>query len=333
MEKSAAGIPGAVGAAPNSQDLETEKLIQRQLVLLIHAHRCQYKDKEIQTTGGPVQPCTFPGCWTMKNVLNHMTSCAAGKSCLVPHCSSYRQIIHHWKNCWRSNCPVCLPLKKFPDQTPGPGQGSPNVPNAGPNPPNAPLGPNFVNVNASLQSSTASNGPTNSTSHHSSQPTQYVITSTPGQPGQVNVSNNTAQNNPHQCGQCNQSFKYENNLKTHIEYVHHKNDIENCSNLQIHDDGGANEKIESTTPMSQFVCHMCWRPPTASYLLNCGHLPFCNDCSLLFINERKKCPICKTSVTSRHRAFVEVMKTIDTKKDDSNEVISLNDSQDVIDLV
>ena len=137
----------------------------------------------------------------------------------------------------------------------------------------------------------------------------------------------------HQCGQCSQSFKYENNLKTHIEYVHRKNDIENCSNLQIHNDGGANEEIESTTPLSPFVCHMCWRPPTASYLLNCGHLQFCNDCSLLFINERKKCPICKTSVTSRHRAFVEVMKTIDTKKDDSNEVISLNDSQDVIDLV
>ena len=92
-----------------------------------------------------------------------------------------------------------------------------------------------------------------------------------------------------------------------------------------------NEEIESTMPTSQFICHMCLRPPTASYLLNCGHLPFCNDCSLLFIKERKKCPICKTCVTSRHRAYVEVMKTKETKKDDSN-VISLNDSQDVINL-
>merc|ERR1719410_3050743 len=48
----------------------------------------------------------------MKNVLNHMTSCQAGKTCTVPHCSSSRQIIAHWKHCNRQDCPVCLPLKQ-----------------------------------------------------------------------------------------------------------------------------------------------------------------------------------------------------------------------------
>jgi len=48
----------------------------------------------------------------MKNVLNHMTTCQAGKNCTVTHCSSSRQIISHWKHCTRQDCPVCLPLKQ-----------------------------------------------------------------------------------------------------------------------------------------------------------------------------------------------------------------------------
>eukprot|EP00117_Sycon_ciliatum_P030812 scpid78501/ scgid4468/ CREB-binding protein len=85
---------------------EKTKLIQQQLVLLLHAHKCQRRE-----TVPNEPPCKIPHCRIMKFVLTHMQVCQAGRSCEVAHCSSSRQIINHWRNCAKPDCTVCSSLR------------------------------------------------------------------------------------------------------------------------------------------------------------------------------------------------------------------------------
>ena len=50
-------------------------------------------------------------------------------------------------------------------------------------------------------------------------------------------------------------------------------------------------------------CKICFDDIESIWILNCGHLPFCDNCSQQLLRDDPKCPICREKVTTRKRAY------------------------------
>jgi len=53
-----------------------------------------------------------------------------------------------------------------------------------------------------------------------------------------------------------------------------------------------------------FSCKICYESHGPQFIFECGHLPFCDNCSEnIFSETEPKCPICRKKITQKMRAY------------------------------
>ena len=76
------------------------------------------------------------------------------------------------------------------------------------------------------------------------------------------------------------------------------------------------------------ICHMCLQSLEDAYMLNCGHLGFCDVCSNDVIKKKPpkvpKCPLCGKKVKSRQKVFLNIKYKRRKSSKDCQNVITIN---------
>ena len=66
-----------------------------------------------------------------------------------------------------------------------------------------------------------------------------------------------------------------------------------------------NENTSSECTTNPSECKICYNLTDSNWILDCGHVPFCDICVVrLFDSEEPKCPICRSKIKSRRRAYL-----------------------------
>ena len=69
------------------------KLVQHQLSMLMHAHKCDGRARKANSLVAEEKSCTVPNCDNTKQLLTHLPGCQAETDCLIPKCFMSKQII------------------------------------------------------------------------------------------------------------------------------------------------------------------------------------------------------------------------------------------------
>ena len=69
------------------------KLVQQQLSMLMHAHKCDGRARKPNSLIPEEKSCSVPNCTSTKELLKHLPGCQAETDCLIPKCFMSKQII------------------------------------------------------------------------------------------------------------------------------------------------------------------------------------------------------------------------------------------------
>ncbi len=84
---------------PTSARVETAR---KHICILRHSMAC----RQMTLEGNP-QPCAYPVCAQMRQVLDHVLMCNRGPDCDFQFCVTCKQLQAHVNSCTDRNCEVC----------------------------------------------------------------------------------------------------------------------------------------------------------------------------------------------------------------------------------